>query len=104
MAVKKQGTAQLINIEDVLYFKGADMYVEIYLHNGKKELHDKSLEKLNQLLPKSFIRIHKSYLLKLSVIKKLIVQSGSKYSVELNNGEMLSVGRTRYKALRALLN
>ncbi|MDO5980576.1 LytR/AlgR family response regulator transcription factor [Flavivirga spongiicola] len=104
LAVKKRGTIELIKIEDVLYIKGAGVYTEVYLSNGQKELHDKSLEKLTQLLPQTFLRIHKSYLIKMSKIKEVIIQSGSKYSVELNNGEILPVGRTRYKELKALFN
>ncbi|MEQ9403877.1 MAG: LytTR family transcriptional regulator DNA-binding domain-containing protein [Cyclobacteriaceae bacterium] len=52
-----------------------------------KELHDKSLEKLKQLLSRSFERIHKSYLVKMSEMKEIIVRFGSKYMVELTNGE-----------------
>lgn len=100
LAVKKRTGIQLIAIEDVLYIKGAGVYTEIYLHNGEKELHDKSLEKLSQLLPKTFERIHKSYLVKITEIKEVIVQTGSKYSVELKNNEILPVGRTKYKVLK----
>lgn len=100
LAVKKRTGIQLININNVLYIKGAGVYTEIYLNNGKKELHDKSLEKLSQLLPKTFQRIHKSYLVKINEIKEIIVQTGSKYSVELKNKEILPVGRTKYKLLK----
>ncbi len=100
LAVKKRTDIQLININNVLYIKGAGVYTEIYLNNGKKELHDKSLEKLSQLLPKTFQRIHKSYLVKINEIKEIIVQTGSKYSVELKNKEILPVGRTKYKLLK----
>ena len=103
LAVKKRGGIQLIDISNVLYIKGAGVYTELYLTNGQKELHDKSLEKLSQLLPKSFERIHKSYLVKTSEIKEIIVKTGSQYAVELHNGEIIPVGRTKYKALRATL-
>lgn len=103
LAVKKRGGIQLIDISNVIYIKGAGVYTELYLTSGQKELHDKSLEKLSQLLPKSFERIHKSYLVKISEIKEIIVKTGSQYAVELHNGEIIPVGRTKYKALRASL-
>ncbi len=103
LAIKKRSGIQLININNVLYIKGAGVYTEIYLDNGKKELHDKSLEKLSQLLPKTFQRIHKSYLVKINEIKEIIVQTGSKYSIELKNKEILPVGRTKYKLLKEKL-
>lgn len=102
LAIKKRTGIQLIDIKNVLYIKGAGMYTEVYLNNGKIELHDKSLEKLSQLLPQSFHRIHKSYLVKISEVKEILIQTGSKYSVELNSGEILPVGRTKYKNLKEL--
>ena len=64
-------------------------------------LHDKSLEKLEQLLSSSFERIHKSYLVKLSEVKEVIVKPGSKYMAELKNGERIPIGRTKYKNIKA---
>lgn len=101
LAVKKRGKIQLIPIEDVLYIKGAGAYTELFLTNGTKELHDKSLESLEQLLVNSFERIHKSYLLKMSEVKEIIVSSGSKYMAELKNGTMIPIGRTKYKDIKA---
>ena len=100
LAVKKRYKIQLIPIEKVLYIKGAGIYTELFLVDGKKMLHDKSLEKLEQLLSYSFERIHKSYLVKLSEVKEVIVKSGSKYMAELNNGERIPIGRTKYKDIK----
>lgn len=52
------------------------------------------------LLPDSFERIHKSYLVEMTSAKMIIVEPGSKYSLEMQNGERLPIGRTRYKALQ----
>ncbi|MEO0901186.1 MAG: LytTR family DNA-binding domain-containing protein [Bacteroidota bacterium] len=101
LAIKKRGRIQLIAIQDVLYIKGAGAYTELFLKTGNQELHDKSLEKLEQLLSYSFERIHKSYLVKMSEVKDILVASGSKYMVELKNGALIPVGRTKYKDLKA---
>lgn len=101
LAVKKRQKVDLISIENVIYIKGAGAYAELYLSDGSKQLHDKSMEKLEQLLSGSFERIHKSYLVKLSEVKGIQVSSGSKYMAELKNGEQLPVGRTKYKDLKS---
>lgn len=101
LAIKKRGRIQLIPIENLLYIKGAGAYTELFLRDGTKELHDKSLEKLEQLLSFSFERIHKSYLVKMSEIKEIIVKSGSKYMAELKNGALIPIGRTKYKDIKA---
>lgn len=100
LAIKKKGKRSLINIEDVLYIKGAGIYTELFLKNGHKEMHNKSLESLDLLLPDSFERIHKSYLVVMTEAKEIIVEPGSKYSLALQNGERLPIGRTRYKDLQ----
>lgn len=100
LAVKKRQRIQLVPIEELLYIKGAGVYSDLHLADGTNELHDKSLEKLEQLLSGSFERVHKSYLVKMSEVKEVIVASGSKYSLALNNGAMIPIGRTKYKELK----
>lgn len=101
LGVKVRNEIQLINIHDIQYIKGAGIYSELVLNDGTTFLHDKSLEKLVQLLPDTFVRIHKSYLVKLTELQSIQVNSGSKYSVLLKNGEELPIGRARYKDLKA---
>ncbi len=100
LAIKKNGAVALINIEEVKYIKGAGIYTELHLKNGKREIHDKTLEKLEQLLPGTFERIHKSYIIPVDQAQEIIIHSGSKYYVVLKTGEVLPIGRTRYKNLK----
>lgn len=103
LSVHKRDIVKLVPITEVLYMRGAGTYSELILSGGKKELHNKSLEKLSQLLPERFFRIHKSYLVSLEAIAGINVQSGGKYTAVLHNGEALPIGRTRYEALKQLL-
>ena len=100
LAVKKAGMIKLIDVARVMYIKGASIYSELHLKDGKTELHDKSLECLQQLLSLSFERVHKSYLVDMEVIEKIEVHPGSRYSILLKNGETLPVGRSRYPSLK----
>lgn len=100
LAVKKAGNIKLIDIDELLYIKGAGIYTELHLRNGKQELHDKSLENLEQLLPHSFERIHKSYLVSLELAEKILIQPGSKYTLLLKTGAQLPIGRSKYKDLK----
>lgn len=100
LAVKKAKTIKLIAVKDIRYIKGAGIYTELHLVNGRVELHDKSLESLEKLLPTDFERIHKSYILCWQEADKLIVEPGGKYNMLLKNGELLPVGRLKYKEIR----
>ena len=103
LAVRKHGKVELVAIDRVLYVEGAGAYAELVLDDGRRELHDKTLEKLHALLPPVFARIHKSYVVRMTAVKALHTQEGSHYEVELKSGLRLPVGRTRYKEIREKL-
>jgi DNA-binding LytR/AlgR family response regulator len=103
LAVRKQGRIEFVAMGDLIYAQGADNYVELVLADGRRELFDRTLTQLAALLPGDFQRIHKSYLVRLSAVRKLHVGEGGCYRAELANGTRLPVGRTRYRALRELL-
>lgn len=100
LAVKKGKTIRLISIKEIRYIKGAGIYTELHLSDGRIELHDKSLESLEKLLPPTFERIHKSFIVCWHEADKLVVEPGGKYSMLLKNGEILPVGRSKYKEIR----
>jgi two-component system response regulator LytT len=102
LSVRQKGQLRLIRMEDVIYFKGSDIYAEVYLINGESLLHDKTLEKLSQLLGNTFERIHKSYLVCCAQFETISYQSGSPM-MKLKNGEELPIGRTRYAELKKKL-
>ena len=103
LSVKTSGSIRLIKIEELKYIQGAGIYTELHLKNNTSALHDKSLEKLEQLLPGNFERIHKSYLVPLDHAVKILVTVGGKYDLLLKTGEVLPIGRSRYKALKERL-
>ncbi len=103
LAVKKAGRVELVAVDDILYVQGAGNYSELVLVNGRRELHDKTLEKLEAVLPADFQRIHKSYLVRMSTMKALHAAEGSHYEAELKNGTCLPIGRGRYKEIREKL-
>lgn len=103
LAIRKAGELEIVDIQDVFYIRGADNYSELVLSNGDVKLHDKSLTNLMMVLPERFERIHKSYIADLDNAVKILTHPGSKYELELNNGERLPIGRTRYKAILSRL-
>ena len=100
LAIRSKGKIKLIDIEQLLYVKAANMYAELHLRNGKQELHDKSLDKLQMILPPEFIRIHKSYVVDIHKIKKILIHQGSKYEAALHGDVVIPIGRTYYKQLK----
>jgi two-component system response regulator LytT len=103
LAVRKHGRIELVPIDQVLYVEGAGAYAELVLADGRRELHEKTLERVHALLPPVFVRTHKSYVVRMSAVKALHAGEGSHYELELKNGVRLPIGRSRYKELLATL-
>lgn len=103
LAIRKPGRIDVVPVDRIAYVEGAGAYSELVLEDGRRELHDKTLERLLTVLPPVFERVHKSYLVRWDRVKALHASEGSHYEVELANGVRLPVGRARYKELREKL-
>ncbi len=103
LAVRRMGRIDLVPLSDLLYVEGADKYSELVLTNGQRSFYDKCLGHLETTLPPTFVRIHKSYLVRFPMISRLVVRRGSRYFAELRNGLRLPVGRSRYERIKSRL-
>ena len=103
LSIKRSGEIKLIEINSIHYIKGAGVYSEIFTEGKTKDLHHQNLEKINILLPSSFVRIHKSYIVNMFFVDKILAHGGSKYSLLLKNGTELPVSRNRYQTLKEIL-
>ena len=99
LGVKKRGEIQLISIDDILYVKASGNYSEIYTKDHLQHLHDKNLEKLLQILPDTFIKTHRSYIVDKSQIAKVIKHGNGKFSLQLHDEFSIPLSREVYKRL-----
>jgi two-component system response regulator LytT len=99
LSVRQAGRIQLIEVEKVDYVVANGHYSDLMI-DGKARLHDKSIEKLLALLPPSFERIHRSYLVNMNRVSELIVETGGRYFMRLKKGDLLPVGRSRFVTIK----
>lgn len=100
LAIRKTNGIDVVPIAAVKLIRGADSYSEVVATDGRVHLSNKTLESLAAILPGEFVRIHKSYLVRLADIRTLHSAVGSRYEAELRDGQRLPVGRSRYKEIR----
>ena len=103
LAVWRAQSTAMVSVAEVLYARAAGESSELVMRNGRTELHDKSLQRLSELLPPDFFRCHRSYLVNLSAIREFKAFAGSKYRLLLEDGTELPVGRSHVARLRELL-
>jgi len=103
LGVRKHGRVELIPVDDLLYIEGANKYSELVLADGRRELHGKTLAGLEALLPPAFVRIHKSFVVRMSAVLRIYALEGGRHEAELKNGVRLPVGRSRFQEIKARL-
>ena len=80
LLVKADHKIHRIKFDSILYIEGLREYVTIFCINNEKIITLESLRNLEETLPeKKFIRIHKSYIVRLDLIKSLY---GNQVAVE----------------------
>ncbi len=104
LSVKKGSEIQVVSLEDIRYFKSANVYVELYLNTGHILIYDKPIKHLEPLLPSNYCRIHKSYIINRESIEKLLILGGGQYRVILKSGDTLPVSRQKIQMLKNILN
>lgn len=98
LAVKDPGRIRLIDVNQINYIAGAGNYAELHLFDGTTVLHRETLNMLEeQLDPKTFIRIHRSTIVRRESVEQLRPNDKGDYCVLLQSGDQLSLSR-RYKS------
>ncbi|HAA16467.1 MAG TPA: DNA-binding response regulator [Cytophagales bacterium] len=100
LAVRTHGRLQIVPLQEVLYLQAHGAYSQLHMREGTPLLHDKSLAKLQQILPSGYERIHKSYIVELGRIRHLNNYGAGKYEAVLVNKETLPVSRQAFKSLK----
>ena len=101
--VKSSGKEQLIKVSDVYALKSEGNFTAILMNDGSSALHQDGLGKVMQSDPEGFTRVHRSYAVNTKQAKTLRSAEGSKYWLEMENGEDIPVSRYRVAELRGLL-
>lgn len=71
LTLNSAGQTEIISTADIIFCKAAGDYVEIMLTENKQRLFGGSLKNLQQRLPDTFLKVHRSYLVNLDFVKAL---------------------------------
>jgi two-component system LytT family response regulator len=105
VVVKDKSKIHIIPVQQIRYFESLDDYVMIYTKERRfiKQKTMKFFE--NYLNPSEFIRIHRSYIVKVEEIAEIQQYEKESHIVILKNDHTkLKVSKTGYKNLKGVLN
>lgn len=104
IVVRKGNAINIIPVDQVRYFESQDDYVMVY-HTEGKAMKQQTMKYYEENLPRTeFIRIHRSYIVKISEIKRIEPYGKENHVAILNTGEKLPVSRGGYTHLKDELN
>jgi two-component system, LytTR family, response regulator len=104
IVVRKGNAINLIPVEQVRYVEAQDDYVMIY-HATGKALKQQTMKFYEDNLSKNdFVRIHRSYIVKVEEIKRIEPYGKDNHIAILQSGDKLPVSRAGYKHLKEELN
>lgn len=103
VVVKMHNQIKIIPVHDILYIEAYDDYVKIHTADGLfvKKRTMSSFE--NGLDAKEFVRIHRSYIIRLSELTKIEHTDSESHLALLKSGAKLPLSKTGYSKLKQVL-
>jgi two-component system LytT family response regulator len=104
VVVKDRHKIHIIPVDNIRYIESMDDYVMIYTTEGR-HMKQKTMHYFEDALdPKEYVRIHRSYIVKVSEINEIQQYEKESYIVILHDKTKLKVSKTGYKNLKEVLN
>lgn len=104
VVVKDRHKIHIIPVDHIRYIESMDDYVMIYTTEGR-HMKQKTMRYFeNALDQKEYVRIHRSYIVKVAEINEIQQYEKESYIVILHDKTKLKVSKTGYKNLKGVLN
>ncbi len=101
--VNAAGSLTIVNAGDIAYCKGAGDYVELFLKDGRAILHNGALAELEETLPATFLRVHRSFIVNTAFVRTLTRESSGVGALALSTGAEIPVSRRIMPKVRSAL-
>jgi two-component system LytT family response regulator len=103
IVIKNGHNILIIPIDELRYIEAQDDYTMLYTNKGNF-LKQKTMKYFDENLnPADFIRIHRSYFVKISSIKQIELFEKETYRVVLHDGIKLPVSKSGYQNLKEII-
>lgn len=101
LLIRDRGQVHIIPVNKIDYIEAQDDYINIH-SGGKAILKTQSLSDLEAQLDNSeFVRIHRSYIIRVDALKGIERASKDSYVAVLHNGTQLPISRAGYERIKA---
>jgi len=103
ISVKSAGKMERIAANEILHCQSADGYAEIILSSGRTVLYTATLNEMEENLPATFLRVHRSHLINLKYVESLSRDRAGTGMLTLVGGVQVPVSRRIMPKVRRAL-
>lgn len=95
VTVESKSQIHVVPVDEIRYVTAENMYVKIHTSDDSYLLRSRLYEMEQSLNPAEFARIHRSTIVRMECVDRLVRRSEADYMVQLDGGETFRVGRSR---------
>ena len=100
ISVSRSGQIERISSDQIVGCNAAGDYVELFLVDGRRVLHDASMNELEETLPPTFLRVHRSHIVNSAYARKLKRRRSGVGVLYLSDGSEVPVSRRIMPSVR----
>lgn len=104
VVVKVQNRIEIILSKDIEHIEAQDDYVYIYTNIGERYIKEITMKYLeSHLNPLDFVRVHRSHIIRVDRISRIIQDNSDSYSIVLKSKSEIPVSKAGYKRLKEIM-
>ena len=103
IAVQKRGQTRIVPVDTITHITADGSYATLHTPDDTHLIRERMKTLAERLPSATFMRIHRSAIVRLDMIDSILRKGGGNYAVHLHNGTRLSLSRNRLDALHERL-
>jgi len=104
LAIKDGSEVTRVNVSDILWIDAAGDYMCVHGNSGMHIMRKTMKELEQELNPKLFIRVHRSAIVNINFVKKMVSHVSGEYHLILQNETELKVSRSHRDKVKQAMN
>lgn len=103
LAISTNEGIEYVHIDDVMYIRGEGSYSDVICKDRSKRTVSRNLKEFQDKLSDSgFFRAHKSFIVNIKYVKKLLRKDGG--SIEMADGAIVLLSKAQHEAFKTFMN
>lgn len=103
IAVASTGKTDYVSVENIIRIEAKSYYANLVLKDSSFLIRESLESLINRLRPSGFRRIHRSHIVNIVYVDRIIRKSKNASVAVLRNGDSVPISRTRHTELKKLL-